>query len=262
MALQISANTQFYWEEHGEGDPIVLISGYSANHAFWTPQLGPLAQKYRVILFDNPGMGDTYDKGGPLTIRDMAHNIAQFLTDIDIERAHFVGHSMGGCLGICLAALHPHRVKKLALLNSFAKLRPISRHVLTNLLNMRIADVKSFTLLNAMVPWYFCDNSIRDGKHPAELIDFFIKNQHLQSIPNQSRQLDATLAFDGNAWLPLIRAQTLVVAGQYDLLSPLEDSIHLHQSLDTSQIVTLAAAHNMPQEIPQEVNRVLLDFFQ
>ena len=101
MALQTSAETQFYWEEHGVGEPLVLISGYAANHAFWTPLLAPLAKKYRVILFDNPGMGDTFDKGGPLTIRDMARRIGEFLVDIDASNAHIIGHSMGGSLGIC-----------------------------------------------------------------------------------------------------------------------------------------------------------------
>jgi 3-oxoadipate enol-lactonase len=260
LALKTCGDTQFYWEEHGDGEPIVLISGYSANHAFWMPQLATLAKHFRVILFDNPGMGDTFDKGGPLTIRDMAHRIADFLTDIDVKQAHVVGHSMGGCLGVCLAALHPKRVKKLVLINSFSKLRPLACHVLTNLLNLRLADIKLFTLLNAMIPWFFCDSSIKDGKRPAELIDFFIKNKNLQSISNQSRQLDAAMAFDGKDWLGYIHAQTLIIAGEYDLLSPVADSVHLHQSLNDSQMVTLPAAHNMPQELPQEVNNQLLKF--
>lgn len=260
MALQTSADTQFYWEEHGIGENLVLISGYSANHAFWIPLLGELTKHFRVILFDNPGMGDTFDKGGPLTIRDMAHRIADFLTDIDVEKAHIVGHSMGGCLGVCLAALYPQRVKKLTLINSFSRLRPLARHVLTNLLDLRLADLKLFTLLNSMIPWFFCDKSIKDGKRPAELIDFFIKNKNLQSISNQSRQLDAAMAYDGKDWLKHVKCETLIIAGEQDLLSPVADSLHLKKSIQNAHLVTLPAAHNMPQELPNEINKELLHF--
>jgi pimeloyl-ACP methyl ester carboxylesterase len=260
LALQTSAETQFYFEEHGVGEPLVLISGYAANHAFWTPLLGKLAQQYRVIIFDNPGMGDTFDKGGPLTIRDMAHRIATFLSDIDVERAHVVGHSMGGSLAICLAALHPKRVKKLVLLNSYHRLRALSRHVLTNLLNLRLADVKLFTLLNAMIPWFFSNESIQEGKRPAELVDFFVKNQNLQSISNQSRQLDAAMAFNAEDWLAEITAETLILAGDADLLAPVEDAEVLHDGIRHSTLKTLPAAHNMPQEIPKEIASELLGF--
>ena len=262
MALQTSAETQFYWEEHGAGDPLVLISGYAANHAFWTPLLEPLAQHFRVILFDNPGMGDTFDKGGPLTIRDMAHRISAFLTDIDVSRAHVVGHSMGGSLAICLAALHPKRVRKLVLMNSYSRLRPLSRHVLTNLLNLRLADVKLFTLLNAMIPWFFSNDSIRNGKRPAELVDFFVKNQNLQSLSNQSRQLDAAMAFDAKDWLSDITAKTLIIAGEEDLLAPIEDSICLHESIEGAELLSFTAAHNMPQELPKEISNALLKFLR
>ncbi len=260
MALQTSAETQFYWEEHGVGKPLVLISGYAANHAFWTPLLSSLAEHYRVIIFDNPGMGDTFDKGGPLTIRDMAHRIAAFLSDVDVECAHVVGHSMGGSLAICLAALHPNRVDKMVLLNTYPRLRALSRHVLTNLLNLRLADVKLFTLLNAMIPWFFSNESIQEGKRPSELVDFFVKNQNLQSISNQSRQLDAAMAFNAEDWLAYINAETLILAGEYDLLAPVDGSELLHDGIRNSTLKLFPAAHNMPHEIPDEISNELLQF--
>lgn len=260
MALQTSAQTQFYYEDHGIGEPLVLISGYATNHAFWTPLLGQLTKRYRVIIFDNPGMGETFDKGGPLTIRDMAHRIAEFLHDIGIEHANVVGHSMGGSLAICLAALYPKRVKKLVLLNPYPRLRALSRHVLTNLLNLRLADVKLFTMLNAIIPWFYSNESIQQGKRPAEMVDFFVKNQRLQSISNQSRQLDAAMAFNAEDWLAEVQAQTLILAGEYDLLAPADDCEILHDGIRYSTLKKLPAAHNMPQEQPQAVLNEVLAF--
>lgn len=259
MATTTLNDTTFYWEEHGSGTPVVLLSGYSANHSFWMNQLPTLAKHHRVIILDNQGIGSTIDKGLPLTIFSMANEIAGLLEELGVANAAVVGHSMGGSLGICLATEHPHLVRHLVLASSTAKIRPLTRHVLTNLLDLRLSELKLFTLIQTMIPWFYSNESIADGRRPAELIHYFIEHQRTQSMRDQSRQLDAALAFDRRDMLGEIKVPTTVIAGEYDLLTPLADSEHLAQNIPNAKLFILKCAHNLPHELPQELNKLLLD---
>src|SRR5215470_2280147 len=104
-----------YYEEHGSGDPLLLIMGLAADSVAWMFQLPDFSAKYRTIVFDNRGVGRTSKPAGPYTISQMADDAAGLLDSLDVRRAHVLGVSMGGMIAQEIALRHPERVRGLVL---------------------------------------------------------------------------------------------------------------------------------------------------
>lgn len=96
MPLTESAGTQIYWEESGRGEPILLIMGLGYAHQMWFRTRPVLESKYRVILFDNRGVGKSDVPAGPYSIAQMAADAAAVMDAAGVAKARIFGISMGG----------------------------------------------------------------------------------------------------------------------------------------------------------------------
>jgi 3-oxoadipate enol-lactonase len=103
------------WEEKGQGAPLLLIQGLGYGRWSWAPIVPALAERYRVLWFDNRGIGDSDKPEGPYTAKLMAGDALQVLDEAGLERAHVLGASLGGMIAQELAAGAPDRVEKLVL---------------------------------------------------------------------------------------------------------------------------------------------------
>ena len=103
------------WEERGSGMPLLLIQGLGYGRWSWEPILPGLAERHRVVYFDNRGIGESDKPAGPYTARAMAGDALQVLDEAGIERAHVLGASLGGMIAQELAVAAPERVDKLVL---------------------------------------------------------------------------------------------------------------------------------------------------
>ncbi len=108
------------WEATGRGKPVLLVQGLGYGRWGWDPIVAGLAERYRVVRFDNRGIGESDKPPGPYTADEMALDALQVLDEAGIERAHVVGASLGGMIaqglavarlsassGSCSAARHP-----------------------------------------------------------------------------------------------------------------------------------------------------------
>ncbi|MCA9863762.1 MAG: alpha/beta fold hydrolase, partial [Thermomicrobiales bacterium] len=84
----------------GAGDPVVLVHGGDANSEHWAFQVQALASQYQVILLDSRGHGRSPYNGGPLTYAQLADDVVALLDLLGIARAHLVGWSDGGIIGL------------------------------------------------------------------------------------------------------------------------------------------------------------------
>jgi pimeloyl-ACP methyl ester carboxylesterase len=83
-----------YYETHGEGEPLILISGFGADHLMWDEVVSRLKNNYKVIVFDNRGAGQTDVPQKPYTIAEMSDDTAQLCHQLHIKKAHFIGNSI------------------------------------------------------------------------------------------------------------------------------------------------------------------------
>src|SRR4030042_586041 len=87
---------QLYFEEHGHGEPLLLIMGLGANTLSWSEQIPTFAQELRVIAFDNRGAGRSDKPAVPYSIPLFVDDTAGLLDVLGIDSAHVYGQSMGG----------------------------------------------------------------------------------------------------------------------------------------------------------------------
>jgi pimeloyl-ACP methyl ester carboxylesterase len=114
--LPIKEDVTLRYETLGEGDPLVLIHGLGANLAFWYFGIATiLASSYRVILYDLRGHGESSTPATGYTLFDMAADLSQLLQHLQIEKAHFVGHSYGARIALHYGLHHPEQVHSLTL---------------------------------------------------------------------------------------------------------------------------------------------------
>ena len=104
----------------GSGPPLVLVMGYGGTMETWDPRLvDALAQRYRVVIFDNAGLGGTQALPAPLSIDAMANQTSALITALGLGRPDVLGWSMGSMIAQALAVLHPDQVNRLVLAASY-----------------------------------------------------------------------------------------------------------------------------------------------
>ena len=121
MPLAESRGRSISWRAEGPrepdapGEPVLLIMGLGASSRLWHRLLPWVSRRYRAILFDNRGTGDSAPVRSRLTMSDLAEDARAVLDDAQLDSAHVVGASMGGMIAQHLALDHPDRVRSLVL---------------------------------------------------------------------------------------------------------------------------------------------------
>jgi pimeloyl-ACP methyl ester carboxylesterase len=108
------------YKVEGQGDPLVFIAGFSSQRNSFISQVGLFRKHFKVITFDNRGVGKSSKPAGPYSTRMMADDIIKLLDYLKIDKAHIVGTSMGGMIAQELAINYPHRILKLVLAFTYA----------------------------------------------------------------------------------------------------------------------------------------------
>jgi pimeloyl-ACP methyl ester carboxylesterase len=104
----------------GQGEPLVMIQGFSSNQSGWYAQVPFFKKYFQVVTFDNRGVGRSGKPAGPYTTRMMADDTAALMDCLGLKKAHILGISMGGMIAQEFAINHPERVNKLVLAATFS----------------------------------------------------------------------------------------------------------------------------------------------
>src|SRR6201995_4947495 len=121
------AKNSMYYEVQGpdNGQIVVMPAGLGGGAHYWAPTLPALAARFRVITYDQLGTGHSpAELPDGYTITDMATEAASLLDSLGVERCHFVGHALGGLIGLQLAVQRPTLLDKIVVVNGWAKTHP------------------------------------------------------------------------------------------------------------------------------------------
>ena len=121
MAFLDRADARLFYEVCRAGDPVVFIQGIGVIGAGWKYQTDALCEEFQCLSFDNRGIGQSTYTASSLTVEQMAQDALALMDAQGWEKAHVVGHSMGGAIAQALALAAPKRVKSLSFLCTFAK---------------------------------------------------------------------------------------------------------------------------------------------
>ena len=218
------------------GAPVVLLSaGLGGACSYWQPQMAALAAAYRVITYDQRGTGrNPGEVADGVTIADMADDVAAILVDAQAGPCHFIGHALGGLIGMELALRYPARVRSLVLVNAWATLDPHTARcfdVRTEILRASgpAAYIKAQPIFLHPAAW-LSQHAERLAEEEARALGYF------QGSDNLRRRIAAVRRFDMRDNLAAITAPALVMANRDDMLVPYTSSMLLATALPRAEL--------------------------
>ena len=234
---------RLYWKEEGRGEPLLLIMGLGATHVWWHRLTPILSSRFRTILFDNRGVGESDVPPGPYDMAAMADDAMAVLDAAKVDSAHVFGASMGGMIAQEVGLRHPQRVRSLILGCTACGGRdvvPAAREI-REMLNTRGTMTREEST-RQMVPYTF------DAGTPRERIDEDIAARLAANVPTDGyfAQLDAIRAWTGTLpRLHTITTPTLVIHGETDALVPAENGRIIARAIPNAQLVMLPNASHI-----------------
>jgi len=241
-----------YYEEYGQGLPVVLLHGFPFDHTTWLPVARILEQTVRVILPDLRGFGKSPSPEGDYSMRLMAEDVRTLLEKLQIRSSILVGHSMGGYVCLAFARTYPTHLAGLGLVSTRAAADTLEnrQHRINQAKRVRRKGVKP--VADAMIK-----TVTNDPGQQQELYDLMMtasKEGVMGALMGMADRPDST----GN--LSAIRVPSLVLVGDADAIISTEKAQEMSQLLPRAWLREIPGAGHMTiTEKPEEVADAILE---
>jgi 3-oxoadipate enol-lactonase len=261
MSLTASAPRLFY-EDRGDGEPLLLFTGFSISSAVFDPLADSYGQHFRCLTFDYRGTGRSARWVGVPSMAALAADGLRVLDAVGLRSAHVYGVSMGGMVAQEFAIRFPHRVRGLILAGTSPggplAARPSPRRIAA------VARRVGGGTLHRRRPWLapalFSETfAAREPERAQELQRYF--QLHRAPLAASAGQLLASVYHDRARQLHRIRARTLILHGELDSISPVANARQLAAGIPDSELQLIAeAGHAFPLEAPEPSLRAVLEW--
>jgi pimeloyl-ACP methyl ester carboxylesterase len=226
-----------WYDERGEGDPLVLMHGGLVDARFFELNIGPLAGRFRVFVPERRGHGHTPDVEGPITYQLMTDDTIAFLEQVVGEPADLVGHSDGAFVAMQVAMQRPDLVKRLVMISG------------------------GFNKSGAVMPDMEWDvDQITQFLGPAY---GEVSPDGEEHFPVVATKIGAMAAVEPNlaaSELANVTARSLVMFSDDDLMT-LEHAVDMYDALPNAELAIVpGTSHFLMQEKADLVNKIVLDF--
>ncbi len=250
---------ELYYEEHGSGPPLLLVSGLGGTASYWRPQLETYSKRYRVIVHDHRGCGRSTHSELTYSVDQMSRDVLALMDHLRLDSAHLVGHSTGAAIGQTLAVTAPERVRGLVLFAGWTRADAFIRRVMeTRKTLLEAAGPEAF--IKATPFFIFPHEWI--NRFPEKLAAFDkASHEAFSSVSIVASRCQAVIDFDRTAELGRIRAPTLVICAKDDFLTPRYCSEELARCIPGARLALLEhGAHAVSQVDPEPFDRAVLGF--
>ncbi len=248
-----------------EGLPLVFLHGLTGDAEQWRPQLDAFSYRYRAIAWDMPGYGDS----APLedmTFPALADSVLTLLDRLSIQRAHLVGHAIGGMVAQTFAHMHPHRLRSLTLIATNAAFgqRPlgeVDEDWRQRFIEQQLAPLDRGASMAELAPKVI-KGLIGEQADPKGLEQAILS---MAALPENGYRaaISCLTSFDLEADLTGIEIPTLLVTGERDPIVPPSLMQVMAAKIPGSQLEILpGCGHLANLEQPAAFNRILDDFLQ
>ena len=226
-----------WYDEHGEGEPLVLLHGGLVDARFFEPNLPALAEHFHVYTPERRGHGHTPDVEGPITYQLMADDTIAFLEAVVGQPADLVGHSDGAFVAMLVAMQRPQLVKRLVMISSgFNKAGEAAPD----------AEWDVDAIADFLAPAY--------GEVSPDGID------HFRVVATKVGEMAAVEPTLQASELAKVTCRSLVVFADDDLVTP-QHMVDMYNALPDAELAIVpGTSHFLTQEKPELVNRLVVDF--
>ncbi|SHE50825.1 3-oxoadipate enol-lactonase [Seinonella peptonophila] len=255
MPTFLSNGATLYYEEIGQGEPLLLLHGLTMDHHAFDSRVEELKHHFRTIVLDARGHGKS-SKLPHYTIEDHIHDVIALMNLLKIDSASVLGESMGSYIAQGVATQCPKRIKKLILVVSKAHGKTSSLQELTNrhteeleglTFDEKFAYITKYMFYN--VP--LAQKIIREINAVATVL-----------TPAQQNAANRALeGFDFREDLPKVTAPTLIISGKYDGMNPPERGQEIASLIPNATFIEFEQSGHMPSgEQPKLFLDTVLDF--
>lgn len=251
----------------GSGPPVLLIQGIGVGANGWLPQTEALSSRYQCLSFDNRGYGESAASEEALSVEAMARDALALMDAQGWERAHVVGHSLGGLIALYVARFAAERVHSLALLCTFAT-GAVPTRVTPKIawlgLRTRVGTrrMRRHAFLRMVMPARALATTDRDAL--AERLGALFGRDLADSPPIIMQQLRAAGPADATPYLPrLAHIPTLVVSGAHDPIAPPSAGRAIAAGIPGARYVEFHdGSHGLTIQHADRVNALLLEHLE
>jgi pimeloyl-ACP methyl ester carboxylesterase len=226
-----------WYDEHGAGQPLVLLHGGLVDARFFEPNLAPLAERFHVYTPERRGHGHTPDVPGPITYRVMADDTIAFLDTVVGRAADLVGHSDGAIVAMLVAMQRPELVNRLVMISGGFNKRGEA---------MPDAEWNVDEIADFLAPAY--------GEVSPDGID------HFKVVATKIGEMAAVEPNLQASELAKVTQRSLVMFSDDDLVT-LAHAVEMYEALPNAEMAVVpGTSHFLTQEKPHLVNAIVLDF--
>lgn len=258
MSFTKETSIRTYYEVHGEGEALVFVHGLGSSSQDWEYQLPDFKDKFKVITYDVRGHGQSEKVKPPYSVPLFARDLAELLDELDIEKAHIVGVSMGGWIAFQFGVDYPERAHSLTVINTWADMRLktvedyknyFQRAVLFRLFSMRkIGETLSKRLF------------IKPEQE--ELRQSFIESWAKNHKPSYMAAFQGGVGWTIHDKLHELKMPVLVVAADEDYTPVSMKESYTRQLPNARLAIIEDSRHATLVEKPEEFNHVLMEFLK
>jgi len=248
-----------YYEVHGQGEPLVLINGAGAGIEMFYRLIPIYSRDYRLVLFDNRGVGQTDKPDVTYTTQLMADDLAGLLDAIGVDAAHVHGTSMGGMIAQEFALRYPNKVRSLVLAVTHCggphSIVPQSADM------TRMYKLSQKAAAEAMLRLFVTEEFITERPEFFQrLLTFSV--EHPIDPSSLQKHIQAVARHNTCDRLPEITAPTLILAGGADRVVPVDNSRILETRIPNAERIIFKNAGHMLVEVGDEPHRLTIEFLK
>ena len=250
-----------YFEEHGDGDPILLIAGLASDSQSWGSVVSELSHRFHVITLDCPGTGRTKPKNADFSISALAEICLKLTRHLGLGRINIIGHSMGGLVAQQFALSYPAYLDRLVLAATSSRLSARNHALFLNMADSRESSQDNRLWFENLFFWIFSPGFFENAGAVDIAISCACDYPFLQSNVAFRNQVNAMSDFDSSKSLSGIKAKTLVIRAEKDLLINTSESKFLAEEIPNAYCKVIDdAAHSIHIERPHEFVQAVTEF--
>jgi len=260
--IRVNRVNLFYKESGSGPETIVFSHGLLMDHTMFEPQRAAFEKQYRVIAYDHRAQGLSEDPGRGYDMSTLADDATMLIRTLGAAPCHFAGLSMGGFVGMRVAAHHPELVRTLTLMNTTAMKEKLSSRLRYNFLAQMVKIVGTAPFTSIAVKELFGESTRRSAEKRPMLDEWTGK---LRTRPkNIAKSLKAVMnrrAIRKNE-LDAIQCPTLIIAGEEDTPQPPGNSQGLATDIRDARFIAIPrSGHSSSLEQPEAVIAAMRELF-
>ena len=226
----------------GNGDTLLFIHGLSDNLQYWKGLTSHLKRYFQVVRVDLRGHGGSELGSEKISIDCYADDLMGLLDKLNIKWVNLIGFSLGDAVALDFMIKYPQLVDSLILMSTFFKVGKYSAIILERFKEVLNNGFEEF--FEFMLPLVLCPNVIENNKGELELLKQF--SSPSANIEAYIKAVDACLNFDVENELDNIDVPTLILAGQYDEIFPVDMQKELQSKIKNSKLIVFEnTKHNL-----------------